>query len=312
MIREKRMSNKKSKVLKSLKKNWLLYVFVLPALLYIALFCYWPMYGLQIAFKRFTFAKGFSGSELVGLYWIEKFITGPRFADIIKNTLTLSLYSLIAGFPLPIALALILNNVRSAKWKKFAQTITYMPHFVSTVVLVGMMSLFFSPSSGFVNTILSWLGGSGQTYFMGMPKYFPHMYVWTGVWQSMGWNSIIYLAALSGVDPSLHEAARIDGANKFQRVWNIDIPTIMPTIIILLIMNCGSLLGVGYEKVYLMQNSLNLEVSEVISTYVYKTGLEQQQYSFSTAIGLMNNVINLILLMIVNKVAGKASGVSLW
>jgi len=180
---------------KSLKRNWLLYVFVMPALIHIILFRYWPMFGLQIAFKRYSFAEGITGSPWVGLYWFNKFVASPRFLEIIKNTLSLSLYSIIAGFPMPIILALILNNVKSEKWKRFSQTITYMPHFISTVVLVGMMSLFFSPSSGFVNTIFKWFGGSGQIYFMGMPEYFPHMYVWSGVWQGMGWGSIIYLAA---------------------------------------------------------------------------------------------------------------------
>lgn len=312
MLKKEQRIRKRRFALKSMKRNWLLYVFLLPVLIYVALFCYWPMYGLQIAFQRFRIADGFSGSQWVGLYWLEKFISGPRFWTILKNTVTLSLYTILASFPLPIILALILNNVKNARWKRFAQTITYMPHFISTIVLVGMMSLFFSPSSGVVNTFLSFLGGSGETYFMGEAKYFPHMYVWSGVWQSMGWNSIIYLAALSGVDPGLHEAARIDGANKFQRVLNIDIPSIMPTIIIILIMNCGSLIGVGYEKVYLMQNDLNFQVSEVISTYVYKVGLEQQQYSFSTAIGLLNNVVNYVLLIIVNKVSDKVSNVSLW
>lgn len=312
MVKKEQRVRKRKSMFKSMKRNWLLYVFLLPVLIYVALFCYWPMYGLQIAFQRFRIADGFSGSEWVGLYWIEKFVNGPRFWTILKNTVSLSLYTIFASFPLPIILALILNNVKNARWKKFAQTITYMPHFISTIVLVGMLSLFFSPSSGVVNTLLSFLGGSGETYFMGEAKYFPHMYVWSGVWQSMGWNSIIYLAALSGVDPGLHEAARIDGANKLQRVLHIDIPSIMPTIIIILIMNCGSLIGVGYEKVYLMQNDLNYQVSEVISTYVYKVGLEQQQYSFSTAIGLLNNVVNYMLLIIVNKISDKVSNVSLW
>lgn len=312
MVKKEQRVRKRKSMLKSVKRNWLLYVFLLPVLIYVALFCYWPMYGLQIAFQRFRIADGFSGSQWVGLYWIEKFVNGPRFWTILKNTVSLSLYTIFASFPLPIILALILNNVKNARWKKFAQTITYMPHFISTIVLVGMLSLFFSPSSGVVNTLLSFLGGSGETYFMGEAKYFPHMYVWSGVWQSMGWNSIIYLAALSGVDPGLHEAARIDGANKLQRVLHIDIPSIMPTIIIILIMNCGSLIGVGYEKVYLMQNDLNYQVSEVISTYVYKVGLEQQQYSFSTAIGLLNNVVNYVLLIIVNKISDKVSNVSLW
>lgn len=297
---------------RNLRRNWILYLFILPSFVYLILFHYWPMYGLQIAFRNFKFVDGITGSEWVGLKWVEKFLQGPRFWPILKNTLVLSLYGLIAGFPLPIILALILNNVKNAKWKKFAQTITYMPHFISTVVLVGMLSLFFSPSFGFVNTILRALGGSGKTYFMGNPEYFPHMYVWSGVWQSMGWGSIIYLAALAGVDPSLHESAKIDGANKLQRMLHIDIPCILPTIIILLIMNCGSIIGVGYEKVYLMQNGVNIEVSEVISTYVYKTGLENQQYSFSTAVGLLNNVVNFALLALVNKISDKLSGISLW
>jgi len=311
-VRREQRAAKMKMIRKALKRDWVLYLFLLPVLIYVGLFCYWPMYGLQIAFQRFTIAKGFSGSEWVGLYWLEKFVKGPRFWDILKNTLNLSVYSLIAGFPLPICLALILNNVKNLKWKKVAQTITYMPHFISTIVIVGMMTLFFSPSSGFVNTILGVLGGSGNTYFMGKPEYFAHMYVWSGVWQSMGWSSIIYMAALAGVDPELHEAARIDGANKIKRVIHIDIPSILPTIIILLIMNCGSLINVGYEKVYLMQNDLNYEVSEVISTYVYKVGLGQKQYSFSTAIGLMNNLVNFTILIIVNKISAKVSSISLW
>lgn len=305
-------NTKKNKILKSLKQSWVLYLLLLPTLLYVGIFSYAPMYGIQIAFRNYNFADGFTGSEWVGLKWFKTFFESPRCGMIIKNTLSLSIYSLIASFPLPIVLALILNNVKSTGYKRFAQTITYMPHFISTTVLVGMLSLFFSPDSGFVNTILSWFGGSGDTYFMGMPEYFPHMYVWSNVWREMGWGSIIYLSALSGVDPGLHEAARIDGANKFQRVIHIDLPCILPTIVILLIMQCGKIMNVGYEKVYLMQNSLNLEVTEVISTYVYKIGLQQRQYSYSTAINLFNNVINLIMLTVVNKISNKVSGTGLW
>lgn len=311
-LRKQQRAVRTKEIKKALKRDWVLYAFLLPVLVYVAMFCYWPMYGLQIAFQRFSFAQGFSGSEWVGLYWIEKFVNSPKFWTILKNTLVLSFYYLFAAFPLPIILALILNNVKSIRLKKIAQTITYMPHFISTVVIVGMISLFFSPSSGVVNTLLSWLGGSGDIYFMGEPEYFPHMYVWSGVWQGMGWSSIIYLAALAGVDPELHEAARIDGANKFKRVLHIDIPSILPTIIILLIMSCGSLISVGYEKVYLMQNDLNIEVSEVISTYVYKMGLLNKQYSFSTAIGLMNNIVNFTILVVVNEISDKVSNTSLW
>ncbi|MBQ8814523.1 MAG: sugar ABC transporter permease [Lachnospiraceae bacterium] len=305
-------AEKRKKTLRLMKRNWLLYVFLLPAVLFIVLFKYGPMYGLQIAFQNYSITKGFSGSEWVGLKWFIKFFESPRFWVLLKNTLTLSLYSLVVGFPIPIILALVLNNVKGVKRKKFAQTITYMPHFISTVVLVGMISAFFSPSSGFVNTLLSYLGGSGDTYFMGDPSYFSHMYVWSGVWQEAGWGSIIYMAALAGVDPTLHEAAMIDGANKFKRIIHIDLPTIIPTIIIMLIMRCGSILGVGYEKVFLMQNDMNIAVSEVISTYVYKLGLINRQYSYSTAVGLFNNAINFTLLVIVNKAAKKISGSSLW
>ena len=205
-----------------------------------------------------------------------------------------------------------MNNATRTGWKRFAQTITYMPHFISTVELVGMLSVMFAPNSGVINNILSWFGGSGKIYFMGKAEYFPHMYVWSGVWQGMGWGSIIYMAALAGVDPSLHEAAMIDGANKFQRVLHVDLPTIMPTVAIMLIMNCGKLLNVGYEKVYLMQNDLNVTYAEVISTYVYKMGLGNQRYSYSTAIGLFNNLVSFIFLVVVNKIVKKLSGSGLW
>ncbi len=301
-----------NKTLKLMKRNWLLYVFLLPAAIYIGTFMYAPMYGLIIAFKDFTASKGIMGSPWVGMKWFETFFSTPRFWQILKNTLTLSIYSLIVGFPLPIILALFINDIGNLKAKKFAQTVTYMPYFISTVVLVGMMSVLFSPRSGVVNALLAHLGGSGDTFFMGESKYFPHMYVWSGVWQSMGWNSIIYIAALTGVSQELHEAAKIDGANKFQRVLHVDLPAILPTMVILLIMNCGNILSVGYEKVYLLQNSLNTPVSEVISTYIYKMGLQQQRYSYSTAIGLFNNVINFVILVIVNKLSKKVSGTGLW
>lgn len=295
-----------------MRRNWLLYVFLLPAALYIGVFMYGPMYGLIIAFKDFSASKGIWGSPWVGMKWFDTFFNTARFWQILKNTLALSIYSLVVGFPIPIIMALIINNIANLKVKKFAQTVTYMPYFISTVVLVGMMSVLFSPRSGVVNTLLSYMGGSGDTFFMGESKFFRHMYVWSGVWQSTGWNSIIYIAALTGVSQELHEAARIDGANKFQRIIHVDIPAILPTMIILLIMNCGNVLSVGYEKVYLMQNSLNLPVAEVISTYIYKMGLEQQRYSYSTAIGLFNNVINFIVLVTVNKISKKVSGMGLW
>ena len=303
---------KRKATMRLLKRNWILYLFLLPAVLYLVLFKYVPMYGIQIAFKDYSLAKGYWGSPWVGLKWIKKFLSTPRIWTLLKNTLSISLYSALVGFPLPIIFAFIMNNIKNLKWKKFVQTITYMPHFISTVVLVGMISLFFSPNSGIINTILEFFGGSGDVYFLGRNKYFIHVYVWTGIWQGIGWGSIMYMAALAGVDQSLHEAAMIDGANKIQRVLNIDLPSIMPTISIMLIMRLGSILGVGYEKIYLMQNGLNIASSEVISTYTYKLGLLQQQFSYSTAIGLMNNLVNLVLLFASNKIVGKLSGSSLW
>lgn len=303
---------KRNKTLILMKRNWILYLFLVPAVVYIAIFMYAPMYGLVIAFKDFSASKGIMGSPWVGTKWFSTFFNAPRFWQILKNTLALSVYSLVVGFPLPVILALIINGIGNTRAKKFTQTVTYMPYFISTVVLVGMMSVLFSPRSGIVNTLLSYLGGSGDTFFMGESKFFRHMYVWSGVWQSTGWNSIIYIAALTGVSQELHEAAKIDGANKLQRILNVDLPVIMPTMVILLIMNCGSILSVGYEKVYLLQNDLNTPVSEVISTYIYKMGLQQQRFSYSTAIGLFNNVINFIILITVNKVSKKISGMGLF
>ena len=303
---------KRNKTLILMKRNWILYLFLVPAVVYIAIFMYAPMYGLVIAFKDFSASKGIMGSPWVGTKWFSTFFNAPRFWQILKNTLALSVYSLVVGFPLPVILALIINGIGNTRAKKFTQTVTYMPYFISTVVLVGMMSVLFSPRSGIVNTLLSYLGGSGDTFFMGESKFFRHMYVWSGVWQSTGWNSIIYIAARTGVSQEPPEAPKTAGANKLQRILNVDLPAIMPTMVILLIMNCGSILSVGYEKVYLLQNDLNTPVSEVISTYIYKMGLQQQRFSYSTAIGLFNNVINFIILITVNKVSKKISGMGLF
>lgn len=302
---------KSQKLWDRIRRNWLLYLFLLPAVTYIAVFQYAPMYGIQIAFRDFKIKAGFWGSEWVGLKWFIRFFKLPRFWQILKNTLSISIYALVCNFILPIILAVALNSIAAKRYKKFAQTVTYMPHFISTVVLVGMISVFFSPQTGFVNTILGWFGVD-PIYFMGEERYFKHMYVWSGVWQGVGWGSIIYMAALSGVDPALHEAAVLDGASKLQRVWHIDLPAILPTISIMLIMSFGKVMSVGYEKVYLMQNDLNLQVSEIISTYVYKMGIISHQYSYSTAINLFNNVVNFILVMTMNKVVKKLSGSGLW
>ena len=303
---------KRQNLWKRMKKCYMLYLFLLPAVLMIAVFCYAPMYGVLMAFQNYSPSKGITGSSWVGLKWFRTFFNMPRFWQIVKNTLTLSIYSLIAGFPIPVILALMINSVRNSKFQKVTQTVTYMPHFISVVIMGGMLTTFLSQRSGFLSHILTFLGAPDDAFYMGDAKAFPHLYVWSGIWQDMGWSSIIYLAALAGVDQSLHEAAKVDGATKLQRIWHVDIPAIVPTMIILLIMSVGSIMSVGYEKVFLMQNDLNSTVSEVISTYVYKIGLKQQQYSYSAAIGLFNNGINFVLLVVVNKVSKKLSGSSLW
>lgn len=296
---------------KMVRRNIALYVLLLPALVYIAIFSYWPMYGVQIAFRDFTFSNGIVGSEWVGNKWFSFFFRSPMFLTVVKNTLVLSIYGLVAGFPMPVVLALMLNNVPNVRFRRLAQTVTYLPHFISTVVVVAMLSCFFSKSSGFISRAIEQVTGFSD-YYMARPQYFRHMYVWSGIWQNLGWNSIIYMAALTGISPELHEAAMIDGASRMQRIWHVELPGIMPTMVILLIMNTGSIMSVGYEKVYLMQNSLNTSVSEVIATYTYKMGLISQKYSYSAAIGLFNNVINFTMLTIVNGVARKLSDTSLW
>lgn len=286
------------------------YLLLIPALVYVLIFNYGPMYGIQIAFKNYKGALGIQDSPWVGLKHFKDFFSGYYFWTLLKNTLSLSVYNLVVGFPIPIIVALILNET-GPKLKKSAQTILYAPHFISMVVLCGMIVTVFSKESGVVNTILEALGME-RVYFMGEPGAFRHLYVWSGVWQQMGWNAIIYIAALSSVDPSLHEAASIDGATRMQRIIHINIPTIMPTIIITLIMAVGNIASVGYEKAYLLQTNLNVEVSEIISTYVYKRGIVNASYSFSTAVGLFNNLINITMLCIANTVSRKVSETSLF
>ena len=297
---------------KLIKRNWILYLFLVPTLIYAVMFWYAPMYGVIISFKNYRVAKGIIGSDWVGFKWFLKFFNSARFGETLRNTIFLSFYVLMASFPFPIILALLMNNIQNQHRKKFVQTVTYIPYFISTVVLVGMMQLFFSPYGGLFNTILSWFGGSGNTYFMGRPEYFRHMYVWSDVWQTIGWNSIIYMAALSSVDQSLHEAAKVDGANKFQRMLHIDLTALAPTICIMLILNCGNLMSIGYEKAYLMQNDLNIGVSEIITTYVYKVGLINREYSYSTAIGLFNSAVNYVLVVCINRIMKKTNGHGLW
>jgi ABC transporter, permease protein len=301
---------KKPSLGKRIKKTWQLWVFVLPALIGLIIFSYVPMYGIVLAWKDYSPIQGIMGSRNVGFAHFERFFRSPYFVDIIRNTIVISLYGMVVGFPIPILLALGLNQIRNLKFKKFIQTVTYAPYFISTVVLVGIINIVFA-EKGFINQFISMLGNE-PVLFMGNIKYWRHIYVWTGVWQSMGWNAIIYIAALAGVSPELHEAAIIDGATKFQRIKYIDLPSISPTIVITLILSAGSIMSVGFEKAFLMQNPLNAEVSEIIATYIYKVGLVSGQYGFSTAVGLFNSVINCILLLSVNKIAKKMGHSSIW
>ena len=293
--------------------NYQLYLLVLLPVVYIFVFMYIPMYGTQIAFREFLAIKGIWGSEWVGFKYFLKFFDSPYFVRVVRNTLEISLYALIAGFPFPILLALALNSALNRRFKKTVQMVTYAPYFISTVVMVGMMFQFLSPRIGFVNDIIAAFGFE-RMMFLSEPTLFSSVYVWSGIWQLTGWNSIIYLAALSTVDPELHEAAIVDGANRLRRILHVDIPCVLPTIIVLLIIQCGQIMTVGFEKVFLMQRPLNLARSEIITTYVYKVGLVSSipNYSYGAAIGLFNAVINLILILAVNKLSKTTTKQSLW
>lgn len=305
---------KKGRLLKRILSCWQLYVFLLIPLIYLIIFCYGPMTGLQIAFKKFRAADGIWGSPWVGFDQFEKFFNSYMFVRVLKNTVVVSLYSLIAGFPMPIILALVLNSLRSDRYRKVAQTITYLPYFISTVVLVGILTQMLNPRVGLAANLYRLFTDAEMPNVMASPGAFPHLYVWSGVWQSMGYNSIIYIAALANTDPELHEAAEVDGASRFQRVIHIDLPTILPTASILLIMNCGNIMNVGFEKAFLMQNNVNMETSEVISTYVYKVGLGNTvtDFSYATAIGLFNSIINLAMIIVVNTITKRLNGNSLF
>ncbi|MGG0670495.1 ABC transporter permease subunit [Lederbergia citrisecunda] len=295
---------------KAVWKNWQLYLLLSPVILYFLVFHYFPLYGLQIAFKDFMASKGILGSPWVGFKHFERFFDSYYFWRLIKNTVGIGVFTLVVSFPVPIILALLLNEVKSLRYKKFVQTVIYAPHFLSTVVVVGMLLLFLK-TDGLINQVIRLFGGT-PVDFISEPAWFKSLYVFSDVWQTMGWSSIIYIAALAAVDPAQHEAAMIDGASRLQRIIHINIPAIMPTIVILFILNAGSVMAVGFEKVYLMQNSLNMSTSDVISTFVYRSGILEAQYSFSAAVGLFNSIINFIMLIMVNQIAKKVNETSLW
>lgn len=301
----------KTSTLKQMKRRWLLYLMVLPALASLLIFSYKPMYGLIIAFKDFNFRLGYLGSPWVGLEHFKRLVTSYWFPVIIKNTLTISLLSILVQFPLPIIFALFFNEVRQSKLKSVAQTVTYAPHFISTVVVCGMVISFLNPTSGIINKAIEFLGGESIA-FMQETGAFKWIFVLSGAWVNTGWSTIIYTAALSSVDAELLEAAKIDGANRWQRIWHINFPTLLPTVVIQLILTSGTLLNVGYEKTLLLQNTMNIGVSEVISTYVYRMGLINHDYSFSTAAGLLNSVVNVIVLTIVNRISKKVTETGLF
>ncbi len=298
-------------LLKQIVRHWQLLLMTLPALLYLILFQYKPMYGIIIAFKDYSFKKGILGSPWCGFDNFTQLFSSYWFPIILKNTLSISLLSLVVGFPMPIILALMVNEMQNQRLKKFFQTVSYAPHFISTVVVCGMVILFLSPTSGIINKGLN-LFGIESISFMQQPGMFKWVYVISGLWQGTGWGAIIYFAALSGVDQSLLEAAEMDGASRMQKIIHINLPVLVPTILVLFILQCGSLLSVGYEKIYALQNPTNLSGSEVISTYVYKSGLVDKNFGFSTAAGLFNSVINCTILIAANALSKKAAHTSLW
>lgn len=294
-----------------LKRSWQLYVFSILAFLAVFIFSYIPMYGIIIAFQNFRPVEGFFGSEWVGFEHFLRFFQGPHFMRLMRNTIALNVYGLVAAFPMPIILALAFNELKEGRFKKISQTITYAPHFISVVVFAGMIIAFTSPTTGLINSLLELLGME-PVGFLQRPELFRHVYVWTGIWQSTGWGTVIYLAALSGVDPTLHEAAIMDGANRIQRNWHINIPSIMPTIVILLIMSVGSIMTTGFERIWLLQSAQNRQTSDVIATYVFEVGVLNGQFSFGAAVGLFNAFINAVLLLSVNKITKKFTEVGLW
>lgn len=298
-------------VRKKMKRHWQLYLVAILPLLYLVIFKYIPMAGVVIAFKDYNVIKGIWGSPWVGLKYFEQFFESPNFWMYMKNTLGISMYGLLVGFPAPIILALALNEIRNGFFKKSVQMVTYAPYFISTVIMVSILIVTLSPNVGIISKFLQMLGVE-NTNFMGIPSLFKSIYVWSDVWQYTGYGAIIYIAALSGVNPELYESAKVDGASRPQKIIHIDIPSLIPVSVILLILNLGNIMKLGFEKIYLMQNPLNVSTSEVISTYVYKVGLLSSSFSFSAAIGFFNSVVNLILLVGVNYIAKKLSNSSLW
>lgn len=304
------LPRKRNSIRKILQKDKYLYLLLLPGLILYILFNYYPMYGLLMAFQDYNPIDGILGSPYIGFTHFTNFFNSMFFGRLLRNTILLSLYNLIFGFPIPILFALLLNEVKPGPFKKFTQTVSYLPHFISVVVIVGLLNIVFSPT-GIIPEVLTSMTGSSPN-FLSDPKWFRTMYVGSEIWQHFGWNSIIYMAALAGIDQGLYEAAKIDGASRLKQIWHITLPGIAPTIVTLLILNSGSLLSVGFEKIILMYSPATYSTADVISTYTYRVGLLQSQYSFGVAVGLFNSVANCIVLIIVNTVSRKLTETSLW
>jgi ABC-type polysaccharide transport system permease subunit len=296
---------------KSFRLHWQLYLLIVVPLVYFIVFKYIPMSNAVIAFKNYNVVRGIWGSEWVGFKNFDAFFSNPVFWTLVKNTFILSLYVVVASFPIPIILALALNEIRAGLFKRSVQMVTYAPYFISTVVVVSMTILMLAPRLGILNRGLGFFGIAAGD-FLGNPDYFRHIYVWSDIWQTAGYSAVIYLAALAGIDVSLYEAARVDGASRLRKILHVDLPGIMPTAVIILILAVGNIMAIGFEKAYLLQNPLNQSTSEIIATYVYKTGLLNADFSLATAVGLFNSLINLFLLLIVNFIAKRLTGGGLW
>ena len=296
---------------KSLRRDRQLVFMLIPVVIFFAVFSYYPLYGILIAFKDYSISRGILGSPWAGLRYFRQFFSSPYFGRLLRNTVLISVYSLLWGFPVPILFALLLNEFKDGKFKRLIQTVSYLPHFISLVVICGILIDIFSPQGGVVNSLLYSLTGKRINFF-GEPEWFRTMYVGSGVWQEFGWNSIIYLAAITGINPDLYEAARIDGAGRLRQIWHVTLPGIRPTILTLLILNLGNIMSVGYEKIILLYSPTTYETADVISTYVYRTGLLSQQYSYAGAVGLFNSAINIAILVLCNFAGKKLFGVGIW
>ncbi|GAB4000569.1 ABC transporter permease subunit [Glycomyces albus] len=306
VLRDRRRKTRR----RNLRRQWQLYLLLILPVAYFVIFHYIPMANNVIAFKDYNIVDGIWGSPWAGFANFERFFANPIAWDLIRNTLVLSLYGFLAGFPVPVILALALNEVRLRFFKRTVQMVTYAPHFISTVIVVSMIILIFSPRIGFLADLLGFFGMSGN--LLGDPDSFRHVYVWSDVWQTAGYSAIIYMAALAGIDPSLYEAARLDGASRLRKIWHVDLPGIAPTVVVVMILSVGNIMAIGFEKAFLLQNPLNLSTSEIIPTYTYKIGLLNADFSLAAAVGLFNSVINLVLLMAVNTVSKRVTGNGLW